>query len=61
MGKTWMHTRDGGFLKMDASGFVEMLLPVYETMPYPIMITHQCVPNVPEIIIFYASCLALSD
>lgn len=56
-----MHTRDGGFLKMDASGFVEMLLPVYETMPYPIMITHQCVPNVPEIIIFYASCLALSD
>jgi hypothetical protein len=61
MGKMWMHARDGCFLKMDAAGFIEMLLPVCETMPKPIMITHQCVPNVPKILIFYACCLALID
>jgi hypothetical protein len=64
MGKIWMHARDSSFLKMVAAGFVEMLLPVYETvqhhLPKPIvLITHQCVPDVPKIIIFYANFLAL--
>lgn len=64
MGKMRMHARDNSFLKMDAAGFIGMLLPIYETMqhhlPKPIiLITHQCVPNVPKITIFYANFLAL--
>lgn len=58
-----MHARDSSFLKTDA-GFVGMLLPVYETMQHHlpksiILMTHQCVPNVPKIKIFYANFLAL--
>jgi len=64
MGKMRMHARDSSFLKMDAAGFIRMLLPIYETMqhhlPKPIiLIAHRCAPNVPKIIIFYANFLAL--
>jgi len=64
MGKTWIHVRDSSFLKMDAAGFIGMLLPVYETMKHHllkpiILITHRCVRNVPNFIIFYANFLAL--
>jgi hypothetical protein len=31
MGKMWMTARDSSFLKMDAAGFIRMLLPIYET------------------------------
>jgi len=45
MGKMRMHARDSSFLKMDAAGFVGMLLSVYETMQHHllkpiILITH---------------------
>jgi len=63
MEKTWMHARDSSFLKTVA-GFVGMLLPVHVTMqhhlPKPIILmTHQCVPNVPKIRICCATFLAL--
>lgn len=65
MGKMRMHARDSSFLKMDAAGFVGMLLSVYETMQHHllkpiILITHWCVPYVSKIIIFYANFLALT-
>jgi len=45
MEKMRMHARDSSFLKMDAAGFIRMLLPVYETMQHHmakpiILITH---------------------